>query len=185
MCKKALLGILGLSLAWVLSAGLAYGQPAGTFGPGPVGPAPGFQGKFAAAKRSQLGPALGVDQRTVDKLIEIDQRYQPMREQLIRDIRAELGRLRQVMSQPNPPEREVQAILTSMKQKKQEMLNLQERKDQEEVALLTPVQQARYLMYLMSLVKEARSIKGGPGGGGAPFTPGQGPREIPVTGPPR
>jgi len=49
-------------------------------------------------------------------------------------------------------------------------------------ALLSPVQQARYLMYNQSLMREARSIKrGGPVETG-PFTP-QGPREIPVINP--
>ncbi len=65
-----------------------------------------------------------------------------------------------------PPEQEIKAILASMKHKRLEMLNLQQRKDEEETALLTPVQQARYIIYLMSLVREARSIKGGSGGPG-------------------
>ncbi len=83
-----------------------------------------------------------------------------------------------------------------MKRKRLEMLNLQQRKDDEESALLTPMQQARYLMYLMSLIKEARSIKsgagtpagqarpgipGGPGGIGAPAL--RAPTEIPVSRP--
>ena len=55
-----------------------------------------------------------------------------------------------------------------MKRKRLEMLNLQQRKDDEETALLTPMQQARYLMYLMSLIKEARNVKGGAGGTGRP-----------------
>ena len=66
------------------------------------------------------------------------------------------------------------------------MLNLQQRKDDEETALLTPMQQARYLIYLMSLIKEARSIKsgaGGPGGMGAPTL--RPPQEIPVSRPPQ
>ena len=90
-----------------------------------------------------------------------------------------------------------------MKRKRLEMLNLQQRKDDEETALLTPMQQARYLMYLMSLIKEARNVKsgtGGPGGQGRPGvvggpggmgTPGGmavptlRPSEIPVSRPPQ
>jgi hypothetical protein len=48
------------------------------------------------------------------------------------------------------------------------MLKLQQRKDDEEAAILTPVQQARYIVYLMGLVREARSIRSNPGGMGAP-----------------
>jgi hypothetical protein len=141
---------------------------------------------------------VGVNQETVNKLLAIDQRYKPIRHQLIMGMKMDLKRLQQLMSQPAPPEQEIKAILASMKRKRLEMLNLQQRKDEEETALLTPVQQARYIIYLMSLVREARSIKdrsggpgimggpsrgmGGPGGMGAPaFRP----QEIPVSRPPQ
>jgi Spy/CpxP family protein refolding chaperone len=174
MGHQALLVFLGLTLALGLAAAPALAQPGEGLG--------GFQGKLLEIKRSQLGPALGVDQRTVDKLLEIDQRYKPLKEQSIRKIRAELRHLHQAMNQPSPSEAEVNAILTNMRRKKREMLNLQERKDQEEMAILTPVQQARYLIYLMSLIREARSIKGGPGRA-APLGPGKAPREVPVSRP--
>jgi len=150
-------------------------------------------------KRNQLGPAVGVDQQTVNKLLAIDQHYKPMRHQLIMTMRSDLQRLQQLMSQPAPPEQEIKAVLANMKRKRLDMLNLQQRKDEEETALLTPVQQARYIIYLMSLVQEARSVKGGsrgpgvmggptrgmggPGGMGAPAF--RAPSEIPVSRPPQ
>ena len=75
-----------------------------------------------------------------------------------------MQRLQQLMSQPSPPEQEIKPLLAEMKRKRLEMLNLQQRKDDEETALLTPMQQARYLMYLMSLIKEARNVKSGTDG---------------------
>ena len=60
--KDSLL-FLGLTLA---GASLAWGQPGGEFGGG------GFQDRFLEVKRNQLGPALGVNQQTVDKLLAID-----------------------------------------------------------------------------------------------------------------
>ncbi len=181
MRRKVLLLVLGLILA---GANCAWAQPGHEFGGG------GFQDRLLEVKRSQLGPALGADQRTVDRLLEIDKRYKPMRSQLINQMKADMQRLQQLMSQPSPPESEVKVVLGNMKNHRLEMLNLQQRKDDEESALLTPMQQARYLMYLMTLIREARSIKGGPGGppqgpaGVRPFTPG-GPREIPVSRPPQ
>jgi Spy/CpxP family protein refolding chaperone len=190
MPRKVFLVLLGLIL---FGASWAWGQPGHEFGGG------GFQERLMEVKRNQLGPAVGVDQNTVNKLLAIDQRYKPMRHQLIMGMRTDLQRLQQLMSQPAPPEPEIKAILASMKQKRLEMLNLQQRKDEEETALLTPVQQARYIIYLMGLIREARSIKGGtggPGGGmGAPSggmggpggmgAPAFRPREIPVSRPPQ
>ncbi|MBU4232961.1 MAG: hypothetical protein KKD99_07715 [Proteobacteria bacterium] len=194
MRRRILFLFLGLTLA---GASLAWGETRHGFGGG------GFQDRFLEVKRTQLGPALGVNQQTVDQLLAIDARYKPLRHQLVTGMKSDMHRLQQLMSQPSPPEQEIKPLLADMKRKRLEMLKLQQRKDDEETALLTPMQQARYLMYLMSLIKEARSIKrgagapgghsrpgvvGGPGGLGAPAgmpVPTLRPSEIPVSRPPR
>jgi len=195
MRRSIFLLFLGLTLA---GASLAWGQPERRFGGGD------FQDRFQEIKRSQLGPALGVNQQTVDRLLAIDARYKPLRRQLVTGMKSDMQRLQQLISQPSPPEREIKSLLADMKRKRLEMLNLQQRKDDEETALLTPMQQARYLMYLMSLIREARSIKsgagkpggqgqpgvvGGPGGGmgtpGGMAVPTLRPSEIPVSRPPQ
>jgi len=179
MPRKILLLFLVLTLG---GPSWAWAQP----GPGHGFREGRFHDRFLQLKRKQLGPALGVDQQTVDKLLAIDQKYKPLRHQLIMGMKTDMRRLQQLMSQGSPPEPEVKAILSGMKHRRREMLNLQQRKDDEEMALLTPVQQARYLMYLMSLIREARSIKGGPGGPGGMGAPAlKPPREIPVSRPAR
>jgi len=166
---------LVLSLAWaVLALGAAaLAQPIEEFGK--------FNHRLLEVKRGQLGQVLGVEQRTVEQLLDIDRRYQPQRQQLTQAMKNEFRQLQQLISQPAPPEQEIMAILSRMKSHRREMLDLQQRKADEEMALLTPVQQARYLMYMMNLVKEARSIRRGPGGMG-PWEPAP-PREIPVSRP--
>lgn len=175
MRKKILWYCLGLILAGMASATWALAQPGGARGGG-------FQDRFREVKRTQMGPALGVNQQTVEKLLQIESRYQPQRQQLIQGMKGDYRRLQQAMSQPRPSDQEVRTILSDMKQKKQAMQDLQTRQGEEEDALLTPVQQARYLMYLRGLLKEARNIKGGGPGETTPMMP-QGPREIPVSRP--
>lgn len=179
MPRKLLLYLLGLMLAGAVSPTWAWAQG---------GPGSGrFTDKFQEIKRTQLGPALGVDQSIVDKLLQIEQRYQPQRQRLIQDSKAEFLRLRQLMDQPQPSEQEVKTILTNLKAKQREIEGLKLRQDEEEMAVLSPVQYARYVLYLQSMMREARSVKAGPGapggpGGprrGAPLTPSS-PREIPV-----
>ena len=189
MPRKVFLVLLGLMLAGV---SWAWAQPNHDFGRG------GFQDRLLEVKRTQLGPALGVDQQTVNKLLAIDERYKPLRHQVITGMIGDWRRLQQTMSQTSPSEQEIKAILSDMKRRKQEMQNLQERQGDEEMAILTPIQQARYLIYLRGLIKEARNIKGGtggPGGMGAPSGGMGGPggmgapafrqREIPVSRPPQ
>jgi hypothetical protein len=194
MRRKILCLFLGLTLA---GASLAWGQPGHEFGGG------GFQDRFLQTKRNQLGSALGVNQQTVDKLLAIDARYKQLRQQLAVGMENDIQRLQQLIRQPNPPEQEIMALLSEMKRKRQEMLNLQQRKGDEDAAILTPIQQARYLMYFMTLLKEARNIKSGggrpgfqgrpgvvgsPGGTGGPGgmgVPTLRPTEIPVSRPPQ
>ncbi len=144
-----------------------------------------------------------MNQQTVDRLLAIDAKYKQLRHQLGTGMESDIQRLQQLMRQPSPPEQEIKAILAEMKRKRLEMLNLQQRKGDEDAAILTPIQQARYLMYFMTLLKEARSIKsgggrpgfqgrpgvvggqggmGGPGGMGVPTLR---PTEIPVSRPPQ
>lgn len=175
MYPRILLLFLGLTL---VGTTWAWGQPGRDFGPHH-----GFQDRLLEIKRRQLGPALGVDQPTVDRLLAIDQRYGPQRHRLITEMKADWQRLQQLMSQTAPPEQEVKTLLDNMRRKRQEMLNLQRRQGDDEMALLTPIQQARYLMYLRTLIREARSIRGGGPPPGKFFEPGQ-PREIPVSRPP-
>jgi len=188
MRRKILFLFLGLTLA---AASPAWGQPAGTFGAG------GFQDRLLEVKRSQLGPALGVNQQIVDQLLAIEARYKPLRRQMITGMMNDWRRLEQAMTQASPSEQEIKTILSSLRQRKEAMQNLQQRQGDEEIAILTPVQQARYLIYQRSLIKEARSIKGGSGGTGGQSRPGVvggpggmgapalRPSEIPVSRPPQ
>ncbi len=181
MPGRIFLYVLCLSLLALAAAAGALAQPAGTFGHRGERAGMrdhGFQDQLMEIKRSQLGPALGVDQRTVDRLLEIDARYKPQKHQLIMEMKSDLRHLQQVMNQPSPPNQEVMTILSNMKRKKRQMQDLQQRKDDEEMAILTPVQQGRYILYLMNLVREARHIKEGPQRA-APMTPPE-PREIPT-----
>lgn len=174
MYKKVFCNFLGLILAIAASATMAFPQ-ASTGGMG------GFQEQFRQVKRTQLGPALGVSQQTVDQILQIEQRYQAMRQKLFQDSKADFQRLRQVMTQSSPSDQEVKAILNDIKGKQQETQNLHQRQVQEEEALLTPVQLARNIMYQKRLLKEARSIKGKGPRNAAPLAPPSGPREIQVS----
>jgi hypothetical protein len=194
MRRRIFFLFLGLILA---GANLAWGQPAGEFGGG------GFQDRLLQVKRQQLGPALGVNQPTVDKLLAIEAKYKPLRQQMIMGMMNDWRRLEQAMAQASPSEQEIRTILSNLRQRKDEMHNLQQRQGDEEIAILTPVQQARYLIYQRSLIKEARSIKSGtgrpggqsrpgfvggpagPGGPGGMGAPAFRPSEIPVSRPPQ
>ena len=65
-------------------------------------------------KRQNLGAALGVDPNTVERLLQIDQKYKAEKRQAMQNAKAAFQQLQRVMSQPKPPEQEVAAILDNM-----------------------------------------------------------------------
>jgi hypothetical protein len=134
-------------------------------------------------KRQNLGTALGIDQAKVERLLQIDQKYKFRKRQAIHDAKAAFQQLQQVMSQPNPSEKEVATILNNIMRLRKMKLTLEQDQLQEEKSILTPVQQARYIMLLMDMrhqiVREAQRLRNGPQGVPVPPKP-TGPREVPA-----
>ncbi|MBI4644865.1 MAG: hypothetical protein HY743_14310 [Deltaproteobacteria bacterium] len=174
MYKKIFCNFLGLILAMTAAATLALAQANGGMGGG-------FEEQFLQVKRKQLGPELGVSQQVVDQLLQIEQRYHALRQKLFRDSKADFQHLMQALSQPSPSDQEMKAILDNIKRNQQEKENLQQRQAQEEEKLLTPVQEARKIMYQKKLLREARNIKGGGPMKAAPLAPPSATREIQVS----
>jgi hypothetical protein len=133
-------------------------------------------------KRQNLGNALGIDQAKVDRLLQIDQKYKSQKRQAIQDAKGAFQQLQRVMSQPNPPEQEVAAILDNIMRLRKQKLTLEQQQLQEEKSILTPVQQARYILLLMNMrhqiAKEAQRVRNTPQGVPLPAQPG--PREVPA-----
>ena len=152
------------------------------FEPGDAGePMDQYQMDF---KRQNLGAALGIDQNTVERLLQIDQKYRAQKRQAMQNAKAAFQQLQRVMSQPQPPEQEVSAILDNMMKLRQEKLALEQNQLQEEKSVLTPVQQARYIMVLMNMrqqvAKEAQRVRGAPQQGMPIPAKPSGPREVPA-----
>lgn len=137
--------------------------------------------------RKNLGPALNIDQTKVDRLIQIEQKYKAQKRQAIQDARGALQQLQQMMSQPQPPEQDVAAILDKMMKLRQDKLALEQKQLTEQKSILTPVQQARYLLLFMNMrrqiAKEAQKVRSAPQGVPLPAKPQ--PHEVPVSRPGR
>jgi Spy/CpxP family protein refolding chaperone len=136
-------------------------------------------------KRRHLGSSLGIDQARVERLLQIDQKYLSLKRQTILEAKRALQHLKQLMQQPQPPEQEVAAILDRMMKLRHEKLALEQKQLQEEKQILTPVQQARYILLLMNMrqqvAREAQKMRSAPQE--VPLTPQPGVREVPVSRP--
>ena len=177
MLRHALFVSLLLVLIGVVRPGAAFdtGEPGD--------PMDQYQADF---KRQNLGAALGIDPNTVERLLQIDQKYRAQKRQAVQNAKGAFQELQRVMSQPHPSDQEVSAILDNMLKLRTEKLSLEQNQLQEEKSVLTPVQQAKYILMLMNMrqhvAKEAQRVRSAPPGGQMPMKPG-GPHEVPVSRP--
>ncbi|MFZ2088482.1 MAG: hypothetical protein WAU47_07885 [Desulfobaccales bacterium] len=136
-------------------------------------------------KRQNLGSALGVDQATVDRLLQIDQKYRAQKRRAIQEAKGAFQQLQRAMSQPQTSDQEVAAILDNMMKLRKDKLTLEQNQLQEEKSLLTPVQQAKYILLLMNMrhqvAREASKVRTAPPGAPMPMKPA--PHEVPVSRP--
>jgi len=136
-------------------------------------------------KRKHLSSSLGLDQARVERLLQIDQKYKSLKREKIREAKATLRQLQQLMQQPNPSQQQVEAILDRMMKLRREKLALEQKQLREEKNILTPVQQGRYILLLMNMrqqiAREAQKMRSAPQG--VPVPPQTGPREVPVSRP--
>lgn len=171
-----------LCFASLLALMLLFSAPfsAAAFDHDPNDPLDQYQMDY---KRKHLSNSLGIDQAKVERLLQIDQKYKPLKRKTIQDAKVALQQLQQLMQQPHPSEQEVAAILDRMMKLRQEKLALEQRQLREEKNILTPVQQARYILLLMNMrqqiAQEAQKMRSAPQG--VPIQPQPGPREIPVS----
>jgi hypothetical protein len=174
MLRRVLFVSMLLLLIAAVRPGLAFdvGDPGGE-------PMDQYQVDY---KRQNLGPALGIDQAKVERLLQIDQKYRSQKRQAIQDAKGAFQQLQRVMSQPQPSEQEVATILDNIMRLRKEKLTLEQQQLQEEKSVLTPVQQARYIMVLMNMrhqiAREAQRVRNAPQG--VPLPKQSGPREVPA-----
>jgi hypothetical protein len=173
MLRRVLLVSMLLLLVGGVRSGLAFDPTE------PGEPMDQYQMDF---KRQNLGTALGIDQARVERLLQIDQKYKSQKRQAIQDAKAAFQQLQQVMSQPQPSEQQVAGILDNIMRLRREKLTLEQQQLQEEKSILSPVQQARYIMMLMNMrhqiAREAQRVRNAPQGVPIPAKPG--PREVPA-----
>jgi|GEM_PF-6266204 len=124
------------------------------------------QDRLLEYKRRQLPQVLHLDQGQVDRLLEVERRHQPGLNRLRQDIRRDLQRLSRLLDRPQPSDAEVKAVLESLQGKRDQLQSLRQRQMDEAAALLSPQQQARYLIFQQQMRRDLlQQVRGLPGAG--------------------
>jgi hypothetical protein len=130
-------------------------------------------------KMMKLTETLRLDQEGAARFFAVSNQYEENKKKIRKDLHEDTERLRHLMRDPNPPERDLRETISRLKSKKRDMDTLSQRQMEEEMNLLRVDQQARYILFnidfrrdMDEMIREVRE--------GHPPRPGPGSEAQPV-----
>lgn len=114
--------------------------------------------RIAMIRAMKMTEALKLDRETAAKMAVIDAGYKDKKKKLGRDFHEDLRLLRQAAREPGTPEKDLRVLLQRLKQNKKDMDELAQKQLDEEMALLTTEQQARYVLFTIDFRREMETL---------------------------
>ena len=149
---------------------------------GPGGPPHGKAAmqKFRAIRIAELQEALNLDDKTMLKLNEILKKNDEKRDAIHKEARAQMKELKGLMDAAKPDESRITTVLEKLGAARSEMQKLQADQMGEAKKLLTPIQQAKFVLHMDKFRRHMREMLRkswmhhgqGPGPGGPAMGPG-------------
>jgi Spy/CpxP family protein refolding chaperone len=102
--------------------------------------------------------ALSLERDTAVKLASVSSRYCETRKGLLRNMRRDIDALRQILRGKSPDEQKLKEIIDRTKKIRKELTELRYRQMDDEMILLTPIQQARYLIFKVDFHREMHEL---------------------------
>ena len=166
-------------LIWLASAGLLQAQ-----GPATGAPEDYKRERIQDLIIMRLNSELGLNPSQSQQLAQILRKYHQERQELRRRQRELTGQLRTASSGGN--EAQIQGLLKQITSTRSQLDQVNDRQFNEIKPLLTPMQQAKYLLVMDEIRQEVKAIRHAPPGPSyAPgFAPGTGNQDAVRVGPP-
>lgn len=115
-------------------------------------------------KMWKMTETLKLDREGAARFISVNNYYEETRKKVHRDFHEDIQRVRNVLRDMNPPERELRDLVIRLKNRKKEINDLENKQLEEEMNLLKPEQQARYFLFQIDFRREVddmiREIQG-------------------------
>lgn len=115
-------------------------------------------GRIMMIRTWKLTEALKLDREGAVRFFAVDNQYEEGKRRLRRDLHEDIQRLRNLMRDMNPQERELRELLSRIKNRKKELDDLVQKQTDEEINLLKPEQQARYILFHIDFQREMQEL---------------------------
>jgi Spy/CpxP family protein refolding chaperone len=148
MSVKNRLGIFLLAL--ILGSSLAWAEPWKEV----KDPRERSWERIKTIKMWKLTEVLKLDREGSARFFTTNRQYEENKRKVHREYHEDIQRLRNLLRDMNPPERELRDLVLRLKNRKKEMNDLENKQLEEEMNLLRPEQQARYLLFQIDFRRE-------------------------------
>ena len=161
MCRKLFLGtligflLLGTSALWAQT----YREP--------LDQREKSRERVQMVRMLKLTEALKLDREAAGRFFAVGAHYEESKRRIRRDLQEDIQRLRTLTRDLSAPEKELRETVLRIKNRKKDLNDLNNRQIEEELGLLRPDQQARYILFTIDFHREMEGIlrevrEGGP-----------------------
>ncbi|OGP49078.1 MAG: hypothetical protein A2Y79_01675 [Deltaproteobacteria bacterium RBG_13_43_22] len=106
----------------------------------------------------KMTEVLKLDREGAARFIAVNNYYEETRRKVRHDFNEDIQRVRNILRDMNPPERELKDLVIRLKNRKKEINDLENKQLEEEMNLLKPEQQARYFLFQIDFRREMEDI---------------------------
>jgi hypothetical protein len=152
MCRKLFLGTLIGCLLFGTSTLLA--QPLGD----PQDPREKSRERIQMVKMLKLTEALRLDREAAARFFVVNGQFEETKRRLRGDLHQDIERLRHLTRNLNAPEKELRETVLRIKNRRKDLNDLSLKQLEDELNLLRPDQQARYVLFTIDFRREIDDI---------------------------
>jgi hypothetical protein len=106
----------------------------------------------------KMTEALNMDKEQAARFFALDNQFEENKRKSWRELHEDTQKLRSLVREANPPERELRDIVNRIKTRKRNLNDLNNKQIDEELNLLRPEQQARYILFTIDFRRELENL---------------------------
>jgi hypothetical protein len=106
----------------------------------------------------KLTETLKMDREQASRFVLMDGQFEDTKRKYWREFHDDVQRLRNLVRESNPSERDLRETVTRIKNRKRSLNDLNNKQMEEELNLLRPDQQARYILFTIDFRREMENL---------------------------
>jgi Spy/CpxP family protein refolding chaperone len=146
--------LLTVFLFLILGSSLGWAQP----GRESKNPHEKAQERIQMIRMYKLTEALKLDRDEAAKFFAITSQYEETKKKLRRELQEDIQRLRTLMRETHPADRELRDTISRIKIKNRDLRDIRLKQDEEEINVLKPEQQARYILFQIDFRRDMENM---------------------------